>query len=124
MFVDVGHNQLYIGNIWERGDGNVYVLVDGVFYGEVVEQNEGDVDVQVYGGCPSAGPGLFIGSTVEKGPGDAYLGVSEGESPCWQDGTYEGDFTEKGPGNCYIKEHTLSELPTVQINCATLVWPD
>ena len=122
--VVVGHNQRFIGNILERGDGDVYVLVDGVFDGEVVEQNKGDVDVQVYGGCPSGGPGLFIGSTVEKGPGDARLGVSEGESPCLQDGEYEGDFTEKGPGICYIKEHTVSELPTVNFNCATLVWPD
>ena len=89
-----------------------------------MEQNKGDLDVQVYGGCPSGGPGLFIGSVLEKGPGDAHLGISEGEFPCWQDGEYEGDFAEKGPGICYIKEHTVPELPTVSINCATLLWPD
>ena len=120
MLVD----QLYIGNISEKGDGMVKVWVDGVFHGNVMEQDEGDVDIQVFGGCPSGGPGLFIGNTTEKGAGDAYLGVSEGEDPCWEDGDYEGKFTEKGPGICYIKEHTVDELPTVDFHCATLEWPD
>ncbi len=124
VYFVVGNGLLFDGNISEKGDGNVYILVDGVFDGDVLEQNAGDVDTQVFGGCPSGGPGLFIGSTSEKGPGDAYLGVSEGEYPCFEDGEYVGNFTEKGPGVCFIKDQTVAELPTVNFNCATLIWPE
>ena len=126
VFVVVGGDQLYVGDISEKGDGMVKVWVDGVFHGNVVEQNNGDVDIQVFGGFPSGGPGFFIGSTLEKGAGDAFLGVSEeeGTDPRRGDGHYDGSFTEKGPGICYIKEHTVNELPTVDFHCATLEWPD
>jgi hypothetical protein len=126
VFVDVGGvDQLYVGNIFEKGEGMVKVWVDGVFHGNVMEQDEGDVKIEVFDGCPSAGPGVFIGSTMEKGPGDAYLSVREGECST-EDGYYEGDFTEKGPGICYTKGHTPLELPTVNFNCATLEvgWPN
>ena len=120
VYLVVGNGLLFDGNILEMGDGYVEVLVDGVFHGNVVELDEGDVDIQVFSGYPEGGPGLFIGSTFENGPGDAYLGVSELGPP----GDYVGNFSEKGPGACYIKGGTVAELPNVRFNCETLVWPN
>ena len=124
VYLVVGNGLLFDGNILEMGDGHVEVLVDGVFDGNVVELDEGDVDVQVFSGPPSGGPGLFIGSTFENGPGDAFLGVSKGEFPSSGDGEYFGIFSEKGPGACFIKEDTVAELPTVRFNCETVIWPN
>ncbi len=103
---NVGKDGVFNGTIKEEGSGNVHIWVDGFFRGSVMENDDGWLEIVVFGWPVSNGPGTFNGSAVEKDGGNATLIIEDRDI----DGTYHGTFKEKGDGECDIDQPDGSNI--------------